>query len=110
MKHALGSTSAENEDLLEQIAQVEKKNRMLNERINEIIYNKATTYKAKTLDALKKGSEQYSPRGRRERAQQFGIPDNSEMRLNQVLAEERMTTDKALDSMQRMARQHSPLE
>ena len=30
---------------------------MLNDKINEIIYNKATHYKEKTLDALKKGSE-----------------------------------------------------
>lgn len=55
---------------------------MLNDKINEIIYNKATHYKEKTLDALKKGSEQMSPRGRRERAVQFGISDQSDSRLN----------------------------
>jgi hypothetical protein len=30
---------------------------MLNDKINEIIYNKATNYKNKTLDALQKGNE-----------------------------------------------------
>jgi len=46
---------------------VEKKNKMLNDKINEIIYNKATNYKERTLDALKKNAEM-SPKGRRERA------------------------------------------
>jgi hypothetical protein len=53
--------------LREQIAAVEKKNKMLNEKINEIIYNKATSYKERTLNALKNNAEQVSPR-RKERA------------------------------------------
>lgn len=68
LKQAIGQRDAENEDLQAQIIAVEKKNRMLNDKINEIIYNKATNYKNKTLDALQKGNEQISPRGRRERA------------------------------------------
>ena len=47
--------------------EVEKKNRALNDRINEIIYNKAAKYKEKTLEALRKNPETGSPRGRRER-------------------------------------------
>lgn len=52
LKQAMGQTDTENEDLQAQIIAVEKKNRMLNDKINEIIYNKATNYKNKTLDAL----------------------------------------------------------
>ena len=44
---------------------LEQKNRLLNEKINEIIYNKAAVYKEKTLDVLRKNPEQGSPRGRR---------------------------------------------
>lgn len=82
LKNAMSQRDAENEDLSAQIIAVEKKNRMLNDKINEIIYNKATNYKEKTIDALKQGREQISPRGRRERALQFGISDQSDCRLN----------------------------
>ena len=78
---------------------LEQKNRLLNEKINEIIYNKAAVYKEKTLDVLRKNPEQGSPRGRRERQQQFGIPDNSDARLRQVVDGERMTTDRALNQI-----------
>lgn len=78
------------------MAEVEGKNRALNERINEIIYNKAAAYKEKTLEVLRKNPEQYSPRGRRERAQQYGISDNSDVRLAAAIDGERMTTEKAL--------------
>jgi hypothetical protein len=94
----------ENEDLREQIAAVERKNKMLNDKINEIIYNKATSYKEKTLDALRRNNDQVSPRGRRERAQQFGIGDMSDIRLNQVLADE-VQNDKALDTFMRPPKQ-----
>lgn len=60
------------------MAEVEDKNRALNNKINEIIYNKAAQYKEKTLDVLKKNPEQGSPRGRRERQQMYGISDYSE--------------------------------
>ena len=49
------------------MGEVEKKNRALNDRINEIIFNKAAAYKEATLEALKKNPETGSPRGRRER-------------------------------------------
>ncbi len=49
------------------MAEVEAKNRALNDKINEIIYNKAAQFKEKTLDVLRKNPEQGSPRGRRER-------------------------------------------
>lgn len=55
------------EDLSAQMAEVEHKNRLLNERINEIIYNKAANYKEKTLEVLQKNPLQGSPRGRRQR-------------------------------------------
>ncbi len=68
LKQINAARDAENEDLREQILQVERKNKQLSDKINEIIYNKATSYKEKTLDALRKNQEQVSPRGRRERA------------------------------------------
>ena len=68
LKQMMGQRDSENDDLRDQIVAVEKKNKMLNDKINEIIYNKATNYKERTLDALKKSADQISPRGRRERA------------------------------------------
>ena len=88
--------------------EVEAKNRALNDKINDIIYNKAAAYKEKTLECLKKNPEQGSPRGRRERQQQWGIPDNSDLRLKQAIEGERMTTAKALGQIQRVMRFQSP--
>lgn len=82
LKQLVAQRDVENEDLREQIVAVESKNKMLNDKINEIIYNKATSYKEKTIEALKKGNDHVSPTGRKERAQQFGIQDLSEIRLN----------------------------
>ena len=81
-QHILGERDAELEDLRFQMGEVEKKNRALNDRINEIIFNKAAAYKEATLEALKKNPETGSPRGRRERQAQFGISDKSDQRLN----------------------------
>lgn len=53
-KHLLGEREAELDDTRHALAEVEKKNRQLSERINEIIYNKAALYKEKTLEALRK--------------------------------------------------------
>lgn len=49
------------------MAIVEGKNKALNDKINEIIYNKASAYKEKTLEVLRKNADGYSPRGRRAR-------------------------------------------
>ena len=40
-----------------QMHDLEQKNRALNDKINEIIYNKAAVYKEKTLDVLRKNPE-----------------------------------------------------
>jgi hypothetical protein len=48
----LGERDAELDDLRFQMGEVEKKNRALNDRINEIIFNKAAAYKEATLEAL----------------------------------------------------------
>ena len=80
-QHQLGERCAELDEMAAQMAIVETKNRLLNEKINEIIYNKAAMYKEKTFDALRKNTEHGSPRGRRERQQQFGIADYSDARL-----------------------------
>lgn len=63
------------------IADLEDKNRKLNEKLNEVIYNKASAYKQRTLQALRMGS---SPE-RKERAHEYGIPNVSEQRLEQVI-------------------------
>jgi len=60
------------EDLRGQIQDVDCKNRQLNDKINEILYNKATMYKEKTLEALKKSNENCSPNSRRERVGKYG--------------------------------------
>lgn len=57
LKQVNGAREVENEDLREQILAVERKNKALNDKINEIIYNKATSYKERTLDALRKNAE-----------------------------------------------------
>ena len=88
--------------------EVEKKNRMLNDKINEIIYNKAATYKERTLEVLKKNPEQLTPRGRYERQEQFGIEPESQIRLREALQQEKMTTEKALNQIGRVIRQQSP--
>lgn len=51
-------------ELRANLADVECKNRQLNDKVNEIIYNKATMYKEKTLDALRRPKENVSPNGR----------------------------------------------
>ena len=53
----------------------------VDDKINEIIYNKAATYKERTLEVLKKNPEQLTPRGRHERQEQFGIEPESQIRL-----------------------------
>ena len=90
---------AELEEMALQMAEVEQKNRSLNDKINEIFYNKAAHYKEKTLGVLRGNPGQASPRGRRERQHQFGIPDDSDARLQQALDGERMTTEKALNQI-----------
>ena len=68
-QHQLGERCAELDEMAMQMHEVENKNRQLNDKINEIIYNKAAQYKEKTLDVLQRNPEQGSPRGRRERLQ-----------------------------------------
>ena len=103
-KHTLGEREAELEELQAQMNEVEKKNRMLNDKINEIIYNKAATYKERTLEVLKKNPEQLTPRGRYERQEQFGIEPESQIRLKEALQQEKMTTEKALNQIGRVIR------
>ncbi len=54
------------EDLRAQLADVENKNRQLSDRINEILYTKAKSYKDKTIEALKRSSENIEPNQLRE--------------------------------------------
>ena len=80
-QHQLGEKLSELEQMALQMQEVEGKNRALNDKINEIIYNKAAVYKEKTLNVLQRNPEQGSPRGRRERQQEYGISDHSDVRL-----------------------------
>jgi hypothetical protein len=77
------------EDLRGQLADVENKNRQLSERINEILYTKAKSYKDKTIEALKRSSENIEPNQMRE----------SDIRFKQTLQDERITTSKVLLDM-----------
>ena len=56
-QHQLGERCAELEELAHQMAEVEAKNRALNDKINDIIYSKAAQYKEKTLEVLKRNPE-----------------------------------------------------
>ncbi len=53
------------------IAELEEKNRRLNEKLNEVIFNKAAAYKQRTLQALQRGD---SPE-RRERIEGYGLKE-----------------------------------
>lgn len=77
------------EDLRAQLADVENKNRQLSDRINEVLYTKAKSYKDKTIEALKRSSENIEPNQMRE----------SDLRFKQTLQEERVTTSKVLQDM-----------
>lgn len=59
----------EQEELKKLIEELENKNRRLNEKLNEVIYNKAAAYKERTIQALQRGD---SP-DRRERIDNYGI-------------------------------------
>jgi septal ring factor EnvC (AmiA/AmiB activator) len=48
-RHRLQERETEIDELRKAIHEVEQKNRHLSDKINEIIYNKATNYKNKTL-------------------------------------------------------------
>ena len=56
-QHQLGEKLSELEQMAIQMQEVEGKNRALNDKINEIIYNKAAVYKEKTLNVLQRNPE-----------------------------------------------------
>ncbi len=69
--------NSENEELKSVIDDLEGKNRKLVEKLNEFMYNKATEYKERTLQALTKND---SPTKLKR-----VIQGKSDERLNQVL-------------------------
>lgn len=54
-KEVIDKGSDEVAQLKQIIADLEDKNRKLNEKLNEVIYNKASAYKQRTLQALRRG-------------------------------------------------------
>lgn len=84
------------EELRASLTDVENKNRQLSDRINDILYTKAKSYKEKTIDALKRSSENIEPNQMRE----------SDLRFKQTLQDERVTTSKVLVEMQRKVKNH----
>ena len=52
-REILDKNQQENDELKAIIVDIEEKNRKLNEKISQIIYNKAALYKEKTLHALR---------------------------------------------------------
>lgn len=102
------------------LAEVEHKNMQLNEKVNEIIYDKVSQYREKTLEALKKPiKENVSPNQARRRMMVIagGDQPESDHRLNKFLREDAAITRNALDEMHRQIRlqanqirSRSPLE
>lgn len=78
--------------------QVEHKNRLLSDKINEIIYNKASHFKDKTFQVLQ-SRENIHDMGRKERQAEFGIPNVSDIRLQHAIAGEKLTTSKAINNI-----------
>ena len=75
----------------------------MNEKVNEVIYNRASAYKQKTLAALKMSA---SPERRRQAAD-YGLPGKADARLDNLLESEKMTTQKALGQLENMMRMQS---
>jgi len=69
LRELLDRGQEEHEGLKVLIAELEAKNRRLNDKLTQVIYNKAAAYKEKTLHALQRGD---SPE-RRERIQAYGL-------------------------------------
>jgi predicted nucleic acid-binding Zn-ribbon protein len=90
--------------LKEIIADLEDKNRKLNEKLNEIIYNKASAYKQRTLQALRRGE---SPE-RVEKADAYGVAHPSEYRLEQVINEEKIRGDRSMNGNSSPLRSYYP--
>ena len=84
-------------ELRSQLQDVENKNRQLSDRINEILYTKAKSYKEKTIEALKRSSENIEPNK---------MMRDSDTRFKQTLNDERVTTSKVLFDMQRQVKNH----
>jgi hypothetical protein len=53
------------------VTELEDKNRRLSDKLNEIIFNKASVYKQKTIEQLSRGGRQISPE------RQIQIHDNT---------------------------------
>ena len=53
MREIIDKGGQEIQRLQDIIADLEDKNRKMNEKLNEVIYNRATAYKQRTLQALK---------------------------------------------------------
>ena len=89
------------EDLRAAMEHVESRNRQLSDKINEIIYNKARMYKDKTLQVLqnRENLNDSLSYGRKERAAEFRIPTASDIRLQNAIAEEKLTTRKAINNI-----------
>ena len=81
----------------------------MNDKVNEIVYNKATMYKEKTLEALRKPKENISPtntrRLSREQQQQQQQPMmQSDLRLQVSIQDESMSQHKVIEEMTRQIR------
>lgn len=76
-KQIHGKTTNDVEHYLKIIEDLEEKNKKLNEKLNEVVFNKAAAYKQRTMQALRMSQ---SPE-RRERQAEHGIPGKSDQRL-----------------------------
>ncbi len=76
-KEATENGTQENQRLQDIIGELEDKNRAMNDKLNEVIYNKASAYKQRTLNALKMTS---SPE-RQRRAAEYGFSNVVDKRI-----------------------------
>jgi GTPase involved in cell partitioning and DNA repair len=76
-KEMMDKGSDEVAQLKQIIGELEEKNRKMNEKLNEVIYNKASAYKQRTLQALRRGE---SPE-RMEKVHEYGLAHPSGPRL-----------------------------
>ena len=77
IKQVMGKSSNDIEYYQKIIDDLEEKNKKLNEKLTEVMYNKASSYKQRTLQALRMSQ---SPE-RKERISEYGIANTSDKRL-----------------------------
>jgi len=91
-------------DLKATVLQLEMKNRKLNETVNQAIYGKTQSNIDKTMDVLKRrGVNQDPERIRKQKS--LGINPTSDARLQELMVEDKITPENALQQLQNKKKQ-----